>query len=78
MSEAVRVLTSGSRERSVALGGSAATKAADGSGVEGVLRELQSALAEEMAMSVSVLTQAEEKAAAGAANVSFILILILL
>lgn len=83
LSEALRVLTSGGRERSQALrgtaegasGGGEAGKVGGGLGVEGVLRELQAALAEEMALSVAKLRQEEEKAAAaaaggGAANVS--------
>lgn len=78
LSEAVRVLTSGCRERSQALQGSANGASGGGggggdvAGVEGVLRELQSTLAEEMALSLSVLRQEEEKAAAaaGAASVS--------
>lgn len=84
LSEAVRVLTSGGKERSLALRGAAvgvdisggeAGKVGDGdgSGVEGVLRELQAALAEEMALSLGMLRQEEEKAAkaeAGGANVS--------
>lgn len=72
LTEAVRVLTSGCRERSLALGGSAAG-ASDIEGVEAVLKELQTALAEEMALSVAVIRQEEEKAAAAAgaaANVS--------
>lgn len=77
LSEAVRVLTSGGRERSQALrgapaegaaGGGGAGKAGDGSAVEGVLRELQAALAEEMALSLAMLRQEEEKAAAAAAG----------
>lgn len=76
LTEAVRVLTSGGRERSLALGGSAAgsSGASDVEGVEAVLRELQTTLAEEMALSVAVIRQEEEKAAAaaaGATNVSF-------
>lgn len=81
LSEAVRVLTSGGRERSLALRGSAeggsgggrGLEAGDDKGVEGVLRELQTALSEEMALSVAMIRQDEEKAAAaaaGAANVS--------
>ncbi|CBJ27242.1 Histidyl-tRNA Synthetase Similar to Histidine Ammonia-Lyase [Ectocarpus siliculosus] len=71
LTEAVRVLTSGCRERSQALQGSANGASSCGGGgdvfgVEGVLRELQSALAEEMALSVAVLRQEEEKAAAAA------------
>lgn len=78
LSEAVRVLASGGRERSQVLrgaaaegaasGGNAAGKGGDGSAVEGVLRELQAALAEEMALSLAMLRQEEEKAAAAAAG----------
>lgn len=80
LSEAVRVLTSGSRDRSVLLRGSSegdkSGSSAPGDGrAEGVVRELHSALAEEMALSVAALRQEEEKvaaaaAAAGAGNVS--------
>lgn len=82
LSEAVRVLASGGRERSLVLRGTAgggigeaeAGKAGDGSaGAEGVLRQLQAVLAEEMALSLAMLRQEEEKgaaAAAGSANVS--------
>ena len=84
LSEAVRVLTSGGKERSQVLrgaaqgaagGGEAGGKAGNGSAAEaeGVLRELQAALAEELALSLAVLRQEEEKAAeaaAGASNVS--------
>lgn len=68
-------MTSGCRKRSQALGGSGegASEASDNKGVEAVVRELQTALAEEMALSVAVIRQGEEKAAAsasGAASVS--------
>lgn len=70
LSEAVRVLTSGSRERSVVLGGDAegGSGASDNKGLEAVVRELQTALAEEMALSVAAIRQEEEKAAAAAAG----------
>lgn len=89
LSEAVRVLTSGSRDRSSVLrgsaegdsnGGGAPGIGVDGGGAEGVLQELHSVLAEEMALSVAALRQEEEKAAAaataataGAGNVRFVL-----
>eukprot|EP00903_Cladosiphon_okamuranus_P009772 g9291.t1 len=82
LNEAVRVLTSGGKERSLVLRGAAggdtsrgeAGKAGDGdgSGAEGVLRELQAVLAEEMALSLAMLRQEEEKATKAAAGGSSI------
>lgn len=81
--EAVKVLTAGGKERSAALRGSVGAAIADmaalgigGSelGVEGVVRELQSALSEEMVLALRILKEEEDKAAtaAAAAEVTFL------
>lgn len=75
LSEAVKILTNGSNDRLVALRGSVDTaiagngtlEAGSNLGVEALLRELQSTLAEEMALSLRMLRAEEEKAAAAAA-----------
>ena len=77
LSEAIKVLSSGAGERSTALGRGAepARSGADGPaesggglGLVGVLRQLQSVLAEEMTLSLRVLRQEEEKAAAATSS----------
>lgn len=76
MCEAVKVLIAGGKERSAALRGSVGAATADmaalnigesGLGVEGVVRELQSALSEEIVLALGILKEGEDKAAAAAA-----------